>query len=306
MNESVRNALYMNYGRHNVNMNALNNYYNGMRIPANKLRGLITSLEKYRNQHNPSNSVKNFIKNMKEELSLTVRNEGKRALPRITRENILLGKSRLRRRFPEGTILKFSPKNIPGHITTGRRRVPFSVENLKTQKARLRPVVRKSPPKSLAATALFQAMRQGKSPNMINLPPKLVTSALKGKGRVTPANFSVGKTNLKMVREFKNYIDLVKRAREFARNSQSGDPIDDLLMQEFQTRLNSYRKKFKLRGAKNAQLLYNTILLVVSSNRPFRTPFYTMLRAEYKKYGFFKASTIAKILRTIKKTASRT
>lgn len=309
MNESVRNALYKNKYeggvQHNVNMNALNNYYNGERLSANRLRSLITSLEKYHNRYNPSRKVKNLIKNMKEELSLTVRNEGKRAPPRITRENILRGASRLRRRFPEGTALKFSAMNIPKHITTGRPRVPFTAGNLQAQKARLRPVQRKSPPRprSLAASALFQAMSQGRSVSPNRLPPSLVTSALRGRGRVTPANVSVKKTNLKMVREFKNYVELIKRAREFASHSNS---VNANIEQAYQRNLNSYRTKFGLKGAKNAQLLYNIMLRILITNRHENKPFYAKSRAEYKKYGFFKASTIAKILRTIKKTATRT
>lgn len=306
MNESVRNALYKNKYeegvRHNVNMNALNNYYSGRRLSKDRLRSLITSLEKYRNQYNPSQSVKNFIKNMKEELSLNVRNEGKRALPRITRENILLGKSRLRRKFPEGTALKFSSGNIPEHIVGGRPRVPFTAGNLQSQKVRLMSRRRSPPrPRSLAATALFQAMSQGRAVSPLLLPSGLVTSALKGKGRVTPANVSVKKTNLKMVREFKNYVELAKRAREFASSSNS---LNANIEQAYQRNLNSYRTKFRLKGKKNAELLYKIVLLTTGSNRSLSNPFYIQLRNEYKKYGFFKASTIAKILRTIKKVSS--
>ncbi len=295
MNESVRNALYRNYGgRHNVNMNALNNYYSGRPLSANRLRGLITSLEKYRDRYNPSQSVKKFIRNMKDELGADPYFR-----PKISRENILRAKSRLRRRFPEGTALKFSSRNIPGHITTGRR-VQFTAENLQAQKARLKKTSSSPPrPRSLAATALFQVMGQV-SPS--RLPPGLMTAALRGKGRVTPANVRVSKTNLKMVREFKNYVNLVKRAREFASSSNS---VNANIEQAFQRNLNSYRTKFKLEGKKNAQLLYKTVLLATKSDIPLRTPFYIQLRKEYKKYGFFKASTIAKILRTIKKTAKR-
>ncbi len=301
---TILNALYRDLGSHNVNISAMEKYYRGERLSLNTFDKLITGLQKYKQQiggYNPS--LDQLIKNMENERVFLPKPS------KINRESILKSKSRLRRRFPEGTTIQFSSKNIPGHIANMRRRVPFSAENLRHQKTRLRKTA--SPPKkprSLAATALFQAMKIGGDIGDLNiLPQRLVTSALKGKGRVTPANIRVSKTNLKMVREFKNYVDLVKRAREFARNRQQ-DPIDNVIHQTFQTQLNSYRLKFKLRGAKNAQMLFNTILVVTrNSNLPprYRTPFYTTLRAEYKKYGFFKASTIAKVLRTLKKVAAR-
>jgi hypothetical protein len=284
---SIQNALYRNFGQHNVNMNTFENYYYNRNVPRNKLRNLSNSLKRYKRKIGYSPSLNSIIKNIDSSLNKTKKQQT------VTRENLLKARSRLKRKFPNTATVPFSQKNIPGHIGRGYRKLPFRIKNKK-----LRTVSPQKNKNKLASIALRSIVSSGSGKNVPwNVLPKgSIRSSIKGK--ITPANVRVGMTNLRMVREFKNYMNLVKTAREVATSQGNHENLEELLKRN----LNNYhRKKFGL-DSKAGQMLYSSILRILYVNNP-KQPFLQKMKSKYNKYGFFGAKNIWRLLRSMKKSA---
>lgn len=272
---NMNDALYMNNPPY-VNINL---YHRRNSLTKSNIERLLGQLHRYRNEYRLAGSrvVSNTIKNLENSL-VRASISGSR---QVTRENLLKGRSRLRR------VRK------PSY-----RKAPFSASNLQKAKANLHPTSTRSPQK-LANIALRKLVRTGRGANVPwhAIPSGSLRGAL-SKPKITQANVRVGKTNMNIVKNFKSYMNLVKNAHEYASgiNTNNGDQN---LNRIFQSSLNSYRDKFGLTREQD-QRLYGTVLKIARFPKPGMSRTLVQMREKYLKKGFLNAKDVGFLMKKIK------
>lgn len=184
---NMNDALYRNNPPY-VNMNL---YHGRNSLNKRDLERLLGQLRRYRNEYRLAGSrvVSNTIKNLEKSLLLLARSGSRR----ITRENLLKARSRL--------------KHVPSPHTIYRK-APFSASNLQKAKAKLRPTSYTKSSQKLANLTLRKLIESGRG---ANVPWHMVpTGSLRkslSKPRITRANLGVGQKNMNIVRNFKYYLN---------------------------------------------------------------------------------------------------
>lgn len=278
----MNNALYRNNPPY-VNFNLFERRH---ALSKREIEKLLGQLRRYRNEYQlwSSNSVKNTIKNLENNLL----HESKFGKKVVTQQNILLGRSRLKRVGKQGY-----------------RKAPFTASNLIQSRRRLRHI---SPKKqTLANYALNKLMKQGRVANIPFdvFPTGALRRAISSKPRmgITRANVRTKKTNLNTVKNFKHYINLVRNSNNFYRmaNNNNGNGNRNFTSM-FNESFGSYRNKYGLNSDQEKKLR-SAIRKITYRAEPIGQtgPFMTKLREKYKKRRFLNARNIAKLIIVIKK-----
>ena len=273
---NMNNALY----RDNPPFVNFDLYHRRNSLNKGDLERLLSQLRRYRNEYRlaGSRTVQNTIKNLESNL-VRKSTAGSRA---ITRENLIKGRSRLRR--------------VP--VTKTYRRAPFSASNLQKAKAKLRHSRANSPAKKLANISLRKIIQTGRGGNVPwhVVPSGSIRRAMTSP-KITRTNVRTGRTNLNTVRNFKTYVNLVKNSHEYF--SRLNNENENNLNRILQNSLGFYRNKYGLTPEQD-QRLYSAVLKIVKTPKPGMSTFLTKMREKYLKKGFLNAKDVSSLLTKLK------
>lgn len=269
----MNNGLYRNNPPY-VNFNL---YERRNTLRKNELEKLLRQLRRYRNEYHlgSSKNVRNTLQNLENNLL----RESKFGRKGVTRENILKAKTRLRR------------------VHRGYRMTPFSSSNLKSVQLRhVSPV--SAAKKSLANLTFNKLVKQGRLGNIpLNVLPRgtLMRGITSPRMGITGLNLRIGKTNLNTVRNFKNYINLLRNSHNYNTSNINNQNIARM----FRTTLAAYRNKYGLTVEQERKLKLAVVKITRFPNN--KNPFLVKLRQKYLKKGFLNAKNIARLMIAVKK-----